>query len=131
MIVAPVLVVDDDQDIRETVIEALGDEDVDAIGAADGQEALDLLLAGARPAVVFLDLMMPRMSGADFLRARRNDAALAAIPVVLFSADAEVVATAAALGATEAFRKPIKLDVLVATALRYVRATVDSSGPSR
>ena len=126
---APILVVDDDPDIRETIIEALGDEGIAAIGAADGREALDLLHSGTRPAVILLDLMMPGMSGADFLLAQRAAPALAAIPVVLLSADANVGTKAASLDATEFLRKPIKLELLIATALRYAQASIDPNSP--
>lgn len=115
-----ILVVDDDEDIRETIVDALSDEGFEANGAGDGAEALRVMRASSRlPAVIFLDLMMPGMSGPEFLAAQRADPALVAVPVVLLSADANVGAKAANLGVTEFLRKPVKLDVLIGTAKRF------------
>jgi len=51
--------------------------------ALDGADALARLQGGARPALVILDLVMPRLDGRQLLAAMRGDHALAAIPVVL------------------------------------------------
>ena len=115
-----ILVVDDDDDIRETIVEVLSDEGFEAIGASDGLEALHVMRASL-PALVFLDLMMPGMSGPEFLVAQRADPALVSVPVVVLSADANVAAKAAELGIAEFFRKPIKLDALMGTTKRFVR----------
>ncbi|MDX2093744.1 MAG: response regulator [Kofleriaceae bacterium] len=120
MTATSILVVDDDDDIRETIVEALSDEGFEAVGASDGAEALRVLGASSSlPALILLDLMMPGMSGPDFLAAQRADPVLLAVPVVLVSADANVGAKAASLGVTEFLRKPVKLDVLIATAKRF------------
>lgn len=119
MTAAFILVVDDDQDIRETVVEVLADEGYEVIGASDGAEALRVMRAASSlPALIFLDLMMPGMSGADFLVAQRADPALVAAPVVLISADADLAVKAANLGVTEFLRKPVRLKVLLETAQR-------------
>lgn len=118
-----VLVVEDDEDIRETLVEALREEGFDAEGVEHGAAALSLLRWRSPPAVIFLDLMMPVMSGADFLAALRPDRALSAIPIVILSADASVGARASELGVAEYLRKPLKLQALTALAARYaVRA---------
>jgi putative two-component system response regulator len=81
-----VLVVDDEPDIRETAVVLLEVAGIPAVAAADGREALELLRAGPPPAVVLLDLLMPGMSGPEFLAERAADPALAAVPVVVCSA---------------------------------------------
>jgi len=55
-----ILVVDDDDDIRETIVDALSDEGFDAVGASDGADALRIMGAAAiLPALIFLDLRCP------------------------------------------------------------------------
>lgn len=63
-----ILVVDDDQDIRETLRLALEDEGYDVEEAEDGAEALQLLRNSTGPLVVILDLRMPRLNGLSVLR---------------------------------------------------------------
>jgi CheY-like chemotaxis protein len=80
-----VLVVDDDKDIRDTIVELLSDEGYEVVSARDGVEALKRLRE--RPTdLVILDLMMPRMDGWQFRREQVADPHLAHIPVVVVSA---------------------------------------------
>ena len=64
----PILIVDDDQDIRETLRMALEDEGYEVREAEDGARALSLLRQSAQSLVVLLDLRLPRMSGDALLR---------------------------------------------------------------
>lgn len=80
------LVVEDDPDVREALIFLLEQEDMFAVGATDGQDALEKIAAGFRPHLILLDLMMPVMDGVRFLQIRRDDTELNAIPVVVVSA---------------------------------------------
>lgn len=73
---APVLVVDDDQAIRETLRFVLEDSGYEVEEAADGAAALQRLRSSARPMVVLLDCMMPRMNGDDVLAIVADDAQL-------------------------------------------------------
>ena len=70
----PILVIDDDEELRRSLVDVLRDVGYDAVGAADGREAVRLLRDGLRPPVIFLDLMMPVMDGEEFLRLRQQDA---------------------------------------------------------
>lgn len=63
-----ILVVDDDQEIRETLRQALEDEGYEVYEAEDGAEALDILRESVLPFVVVLDLRMPRLTGDALLR---------------------------------------------------------------
>lgn len=115
-----VLVVEDDRDVRDTVIEALEDQGYAARGASDGAEALDLLRSGwGPPALVLLDLMMPGMNGAQFREAQLADPNLASIPVVLLSADATIEQKATTLRAAAFLKKPVKLAALLDAAARF------------
>jgi CheY-like chemotaxis protein len=81
---AAVLLVDDDQDVLDALAELLSDEGFEVAEAHNGCEALDLM-RGAPPALVLLDLMMPVMSGLEFLERKSRDPELAPIPVVIIS----------------------------------------------
>lgn len=74
---APVLVVDDDREIRETLRCVLEDAGYEVIEAADGVQALAVMEATLEPLTVLLDLMMPRLDGAGVLQrlAERQDLA--------------------------------------------------------
>jgi two-component system, NtrC family, response regulator AtoC len=78
MSMAHVLVVDDDASIRALLRLALEDEGHAVREAADGTAALAMLRGSAEPLVVVLDLMMPRLGGAEALAAVAADAELAA-----------------------------------------------------
>ncbi len=65
---APVLVVDDDREIRETLRCVLEDAGYEVIEAADGMQALAVMEAAREPLTVLLDLMMPRLDGAGVLQ---------------------------------------------------------------
>jgi two-component system response regulator MprA len=112
--VAPftILLVEDDVDVREALADALGDKGYLVECASDGEHALHLLRTAARPGLILLDLMMPRMNGTEFRMAQREDPALADLPVVLLSADARIEEMARALKVQGAVRKPIDLDQL-------------------
>ena len=116
-----VLVVEDDIDIRETVIDALLDEGYTAVGAVDGVAALQQLRRmESPPGLILLDLMMPRMNGMEFCAEKNADPRWSAVPVVILSADAQAVQRAKLCGAADCLRKPVKLDMLYATVSRFV-----------
>jgi CheY-like chemotaxis protein len=113
---APVLIVEDDDATRTMVAEWVRQEGYDAVEARDGREGLAALI-GHRPAVVLLDLGMPRMNGPEFRRAQWQlpDAALARVPVVVVSGLDDAEEQAARLGASGVVHKPIAHSELVAT----------------
>jgi CheY-like chemotaxis protein len=112
-------VVDDDADIREMIALALSLFGVETTAVADGTEALEQLRAGRRPGLILLDLMMPRLSGAQLLRSIRAEAALAAIPVVILSGAAESLQIAQAFGCP-CLVKPMDIDELLEMVNRFV-----------
>jgi CheY-like chemotaxis protein len=82
-----VVVVEDDDDIREAVCEALHAEGYPTAEACNGRDALDMLHAlRERPGLILLDLMMPTMDGWEFLRNIDRDAEMRDIPVAVMSA---------------------------------------------
>ena len=109
-----VLVVDDERDIRDSLIETLEEHGYTAVGAGNGREALDVLRAQAeRPCLILLDLMMPIMDGRGFREEQLKHAAWADIPVIVVSAYNDVGAQAAEL-ALDYMRKPLATRPLLA-----------------
>jgi CheY-like chemotaxis protein len=83
-----VLVVDDDQDIRDSLRMLLEDEGYEVQTAADGAEAVATMRAEA-PCFVILDLMMPVMDGWEVAGRMNDDEQLADIPVCVVTATPE------------------------------------------
>lgn len=106
-----ILLVEDDDFIRQEISEALEDEGYKVATAAHGKEALAILADGKKPSVVLLDLMMPVMNGWEFLKAFKKDEAFVGIPVVILSAFADR-ATIIGGDAISVLRKPINLTAL-------------------
>lgn len=115
-----VLIVEDDDDIRETLIEVLEDNGFEPSSAANGAEALELLRDRIdKPHVILLDMMMPVLDGWGFRNAQLADPSLRGIPVIVLTAHASIEETAAALGATGFLRKPVRLDPLIEAIRRH------------
>jgi CheY-like chemotaxis protein len=81
-----ILIVDDDEGIREVLAESLELEGYRVQVCVNGADALARLRDGARPDLILLDLMMPVMDGWQFRREQLADARLAQIPVVVITA---------------------------------------------
>jgi signal transduction histidine kinase len=100
-----VLIVEDEDDLRETLREAFEGRQWRVSTAANGREALDLLLEGhSRPDVVIFDLMMPELDGNGLYKAMQSNPALRSIPVLVSTAD-----PARAPSGLVVLRKPVKL----------------------
>jgi CheY-like chemotaxis protein len=109
---ATVLVVDDDPGIQELLVALLEDEGYSVVVAGDGLEALDAL-AAARPDIIVLDMMMPRMDGYGFAQERRRRALHPDVPVLLLTADSHSKQKAVETGAQGSLAKPFSLTALV------------------
>lgn len=79
-----ILVVEDDESLRQIIVELLQREGYAVAEARNGREALELL-PHTRPLVVILDVVMPVMDGTTFLDHKHSDPSFAHIPVVIFS----------------------------------------------
>lgn len=82
----PILIVEDDADIRESLQGFLELQGYEVIAAHNGKEALKHLQAVPRPALILLDMAMPVMDGHRVLTARKENEALAEVPVLILSA---------------------------------------------
>jgi two-component system chemotaxis response regulator CheY len=108
----PILVVEDDADVRECLADILSGEGYFVHTAADGRDALGALERIPQPCVVLLDLMMPGMNGWDFLEAIRQTPALSDLPVVIVSAYQGP-------SGFPVLHKPVDLDELLRVVARY------------
>ena len=112
-----VYVVEDDNDLRRTLGEALEAQGYAVVAAANGAEALAALRSDdVHPCLILLDLMMPVMNGYEFRKEQRADPALAGIPVVVISAHAR-----AGVDADAFLPKPVALRRLLAVIARFCK----------
>lgn len=114
-----VLVVDDDEDIRDVLSVLLETEGFHVDTARDGLEALEQLKSGPPPAVVLLDMMMPRMDGESLVREMKRDPTVAAVPIVIMSGHSAVREKAESLAADDCLVKPVEVDELLRVVRRF------------
>src|SRR5215813_10024346 len=123
---ATVLIVDDDADIRELMKIFLETDGYRVSVAADGYEAFEQLRTNGRPALILLDLMMPRMDGEQFLK-QLHSSRFAKTPVVIMSGHNAAHKKAEELEAVCCLMKPVELDELLKTVRRctHTRSKAD------
>jgi CheY-like chemotaxis protein len=115
-----VLVVDDDEAIREALSQALEDEGYSVSSAANGLKALHFLSeAKSLPSLILLDLMMPEMNGWEFNEEKKLDPRLAPIPVVVITAANRAEEAARPIAPVSVLRKPINLSQLLEVTQKY------------
>lgn len=85
----PILIVDDEEDIRDLLDLHLRREGFETLVAANAQEGLELARKG--PSLVVLDLMLPDLSGTEVCRRLRADPSTANIPVIMLTAKGEEI----------------------------------------
>lgn len=127
----PVLVVEDEEDIRELVRFNLEQEGFRVIAVEGGEQAL-AAVRQQRPALVILDLMLPDMTGLDVCRRIRSDATLAGLPIVMLTAKAGESDRVVGLemGADDYVTKPFSPRELVAR-VRAVMRRAYGTAPER
>ncbi len=109
-----ILIIDDDDDVRLSIAEALESRGYAATAALNGATALRQMCdEGLRPDLILLDLIMPDMDGWEFRRRQQRVPALAHIPVVLLTAYDLPHVEAARADAAGLLRKPVQLAELV------------------
>jgi two-component system chemotaxis response regulator CheY len=114
-----VLVVDDDDTIRNLIAEVLDTAGFQVESATNGETAL-VIARSTRPDVIVLDLMMPIVDGWTFLQHMRKDAAVGKTPVIITSASHALSESVAALDVQAYLAKPFDLDALVCLVERLV-----------
>jgi len=110
-----ILVVDDEKGIQEIVSQALKRRGYETLNAADGDTALDMAFT-AKPDLIILDLMLPRMDGWEVCRRLKSNKETASIPIIMLTARREEtdVVEGLDLGADDYIKKPFSLAELTA-----------------
>ena len=114
-----ILVVEDDDDIRNAIVDLLETEGYITESAINGKDALDKLSQIDRPCLVLLDMMMPIMNGRQFLDTVMKDSRLAPIPILIVSAVADKTNTEGSVGF---LKKPIDIDVVLNVVSQYCQS---------
>ncbi|MEA3186985.1 MAG: two-component system, OmpR family, phosphate regulon response regulator PhoB [Chthoniobacter sp.] len=128
-----VLIADDEEDVLSLVASNLKNAGFTAVTASDGIEALEKTRRDL-PALVVLDLMLPKLSGLDVCKALKGDAATAGIPIIMLTAKAEEVdrIVGLELGADDYITKPFsprELVLRIKSVLRRGTSEPDDAKP--
>jgi len=116
--IRPILVVEDDPSTREGMLALLQNAGYKVSSAKNGQEALDLLEGGLRPAIMLVDLMLPEVSGWDFLKYVHGDPVLKLIPTIVVTAAPD---ERTSVIADHVFVKPVDIPRLMASIRSFAR----------
>ncbi len=111
-----ILIVEDEEDIRETLRDFFEGEGCHVSTAIHGKDALQALDTQEHPHLILLDLMMPVMNGEEFVSHKNAQSRWAAIPIVIMSADHHTEQRANAMKIKWFIRKPLSLNHLVSMA---------------
>jgi CheY-like chemotaxis protein len=114
-----VLLVEDDPDVRESVVETLNDGGWEVVTAENGAVALAKLAILPRPGLIVLDLIMPEMSGFEFLGRLKALPEPQVFPVLIISANASLKKAELYSGVLGTLRKPFSAGRLLAWVERY------------
>ena len=126
-----ILIVDDENAIREMIKVALELAGFACIEAASAVKAMPLIV-DERPDLILLDWMMPEVSGIELLRRLRRDELTKEIPIILLTAKAEEQNTVQALdsGADDYMTKPFRPQELTARIKSLLRRTEGKASKS-
>jgi CheY-like chemotaxis protein len=111
-----ILVVEDDEGIRETLRLVIELEGYQVVTAANGKIALEVLGKMSHPSLILLDLMMPEMNGWEFAEALQADQKLAHIPIAVVTAYSD---KAKKIPAKAVIKKPVDMDQLFGVVREY------------
>jgi CheY-like chemotaxis protein len=114
-----VLIVEDDEDVRESLQEVLEAEGYATAQATNGQTALAYLRTSLAPGLILLDWNMAPMNGSQFVAEMARDPAFTEIPLVLMSAEMETPAEARGHPFASSLTKPVQLGELLTVVRRY------------
>ena len=107
-----ILAIEDSADTRLLLRQALKAEGYETLMASSGPEALQILREKALPDLILLDLSLPEMTGADFMKTLRENAEWMQIKVIIVSGWENLRTKALEIGANGAIRKPFGLNEL-------------------
>ena len=114
-----VMIVDDESGIRGALAGILEDEGYEVVVVRNGLEAINHLHQSDKlPCLILLDMIMPEVSGVEFLSQQHSEPALAGIPVVVMSGNLYLAQQTHILGVTDYLLKPFDVDELLSTVTR-------------
>ena len=114
-----ILVVEDDNSIRELLVELLQSEGYNVATAINGLEGLNYLKLNKTPDLILMDLMMPVMDGYAFRTEQMKNPQWTKIPVVVMSAEANAKEKLKNFGITAFLGKPVELEIILKTIALY------------
>jgi CheY-like chemotaxis protein len=110
-----VLLIEDEEELREVMRDALEDEGYRVVAAREGQEALEAIPRIDHICLVLLDLLMPGMNGWDFLDAVKARPDFAKVPVVVHTS----APSRAPSGVAKVLQKPLRIERLLSVVREY------------
>ncbi len=128
----PILIVEDDPDIAESLRYNLEREGLEAIVAPTGEQGLAAALDSRRPpALVILDLMLPGMSGTELCRRLRREPATRRTPIMMLTARTDEADRISGLdlGADDYITKPFSVKEVMARVRALLRRADEGSAP--
>jgi CheY-like chemotaxis protein len=122
-----ILLIEDNEPIRENTAELLELDNYEVIVATDGYEGLEMLQA-RKPDLILCDILMPKMDGYDFLRAMRKDYRFSSLPFIFFTAYSEKkdIEKGIQMGATDYLVKPFEANELIRLIQKYLPKEVST-----
>ena len=108
-----ILIIEDEEDIREILKEFFEGEGYLVATAIHGKDGFRVLEEKGKTDMILIDLMMPVMSGEEFIEKKKTHPEFASIPTVIMSADHRTMAKAEAMGIKWAINKPLELAALI------------------
>jgi UDP-3-O-[3-hydroxymyristoyl] N-acetylglucosamine deacetylase len=112
-----ILIVDDEDKVRESVREVLGDEGYRVVDTGDATHVLELI-EQERPALVLLDIWMPQIDGIGLLKQIKSHAPGLNVVMISGHGNIHTAVTATKFGAFDFIEKPLSLDALLLTVQR-------------
>jgi len=125
-----ILVVDDEDDVRESVREVLRDEGYRVVDTADGTQVLELIRQ-ERPELVLLDIWMPQVDGIGLLKDIKSQEPELNVVMVSGHGNIHTAVTATKFGAFDFLEKPVSLEGLLLTVQRALGESSSSSAQHR
>lgn len=111
-----ILVVEDDEPLRELLTSCFSEEGYRAVGLANGFEALHYLKQYSSPCLILLDWFMPKMGGEQFIAAQHQSSTIRDVPTIIMSASPKHVRD---IGVTGILNKPFSVDDVMELAAQY------------
>jgi DNA-binding response OmpR family regulator len=116
------LIVDDDRDLRDSLVDFLTIAGYEVYSAGNGKEALEWFKDRTTyPGLIFLDIVMPVLDGWGFLGKRRGDPLINLIPIVIMSGSLGIADRAVAAGAVHVLQKPFGGKEMLPIIERFIR----------